>query len=68
MVPRINRLLPGSMDRLVLSKGRCFPPFAAETYNRKESIMDREINGSSATIPGPLCDLERLAHAMEARG
>ena len=30
--------------------------------------MDREINDSSATISGPLCDLERLAHAMEARG
>ena len=30
--------------------------------------MDREINGSSATIPGPLCDLDRLTHAMEARG
>ncbi len=30
--------------------------------------MTSEINGSSATIPGPLCDLDRLAHAMEARG
>ncbi len=30
--------------------------------------MTTEINGSSATIPGPLCDLDRLAHAMEARG
>ena len=26
------------------------------------------INSSSAKIPDPLCDLERLAHAMEARG
>ena len=30
--------------------------------------MTTEINGSSARIPGPLCDLDRLAHAMEARG
>ena len=30
--------------------------------------MVREINGSPTTIQGPLCDLERLAHAMEARG
>ena len=30
--------------------------------------MATQINGSSATIPDPLCDLDRLAHAMEARG
>ena len=30
--------------------------------------MAREINGSPAKIIGPLCDLERLTHAMEARG
>ena len=30
--------------------------------------MATEISGSSASIPDPLCDLDRLAHAMEARG
>ena len=30
--------------------------------------MATEINSSSATIKGPLCDVDRLAHAMESRG
>ena len=30
--------------------------------------MTTEVNSSSASKPGPLCDLDRLAHAMEARG
>ncbi len=30
--------------------------------------MTTEINGSSAAVPGPLCDLDRLAQAMEVRG
>ena len=30
--------------------------------------MARETDGNSATTPGPVCDLDRLAHGMEARG
>ena len=30
--------------------------------------MARETTGNSATTPGPVCDLDRLAHGMEARG
>ena len=30
--------------------------------------MARETTGNSAKTPGPVCDLDRLAHGMEARG
>ena len=30
--------------------------------------MARETDGNSTTTPGPVCDLDRLAHGMEARG
>ena len=30
--------------------------------------MTTDINGGSTTRPSPLCDVERLAHGMEARG
>ena len=30
--------------------------------------MVRETSGNPATTPGPVCDLDRLAHGMEARG
>ena len=30
--------------------------------------MARGTDGNSATTPGPVCDLDRLAHGMEAHG